>query len=72
MAGSGKNSEGQNLIMVCTDSQSLCMALRSYNPQTDVIGEILQDFNGSVVVQWIPGHSKIPGNDAADLMAKDA
>ena len=58
--------------MVCTDSQALCMALRSYNPETDVIREMFQDSNGSAVIQWIPEHRKIPGNDEADLMAKDA
>ena len=47
-----------------------CMALRSYNPETDVIREMLQDFNGSVVIKWIPRYSKILGNNAADLAPK--
>ena len=32
-----ENSKGQEPIMVCTDSQSLCIALQSYNPETDEV-----------------------------------
>ena len=66
------NNKGDELFLICTDSQSLCMALRSFNPETDVIRETLKDFNGSVIIQWIPGHSMIPGNELADFAAKEA
>ena len=58
--------------MICTDSQSLCMAMKSLNPETDEIRESLQHHVGSIVMQWIPGHSDIPGNDLADDAAKRA
>ena len=36
----------------------------------DVI-EKLQKLKGRVMIQWIPGHSNIPGNDLADKYAKE-
>ena len=36
------NCEKEETLQTCTDSQSLCMALQSYNPRTDPIREILQ------------------------------
>ena len=56
--------------MICTDSQSLSMAMKSLNPETDGIREALQHHSGSIVIQWIPGHSNIPGNNLADDAAK--
>ena len=61
----------EETIQICTDSQSLCMALQSYNPETDPIREILQGHEGRIDIQWIPGHSRIPGNDWADSAAKE-
>ena len=37
-----ENCQKEETIMICTDSQSLCMALQSCNPETDPIREILQ------------------------------
>ena len=66
------NCDTKETIQICTDSQSLCMALQSYNSETDPIREILQGHEGRIDVQWIPGHSNIPGNDMADQAAKEA
>ena len=67
-----ENCERQTSILVCTDSQSLCMAMQSHNAETDGIREILQNHEGKITIQWIPGHSNIPGNDLADAAAKQA
>ena len=53
-------------------SQSLCIALQSYNPETDPTREILQRHEGRIDIQWIPSHSNIPGNKMADRVAREA
>ena len=35
------------------------------------IVEKLQKLKGRVIIQWIPGHSNIPGNELADKYAKE-
>ena len=67
-----QHCEREESIQICTDSQSLCMALQSYNPETDPIRETLQGHRGPIHIQWIPGHSNIPGNERADAAAKSA
>ena len=57
-------------ILICTDSQSLCMALDSYNVETSPIRSALHNRTKPVTIQWIPGHSEVPGNDLADAAAK--
>ena len=37
---------------------------------SDIISK-LQQLKGRVVIQWIPGHSKIPGDDLADKYAME-
>ena len=59
-------------VTICTDSQSLCLALQSFNQETDNIRANLKDHEGAITIQWIPGHSGIPGNDLADAEAKNA
>ena len=67
-----QNCVGQEDILICTDSLSLCMALDNYNPETDGIRDHLKDHRGKITIQWIPGHADVPGNDLADQAAKDA
>ena len=54
------------------DSQSLGLAMQSFNKETDSIRENLRYQEGIVTIQLIPGHSGIPGNDRADTEAKNA
>ena len=64
------NCGGSERILICTDSQSLCMALESYNPETEGIRNLLRNHKKTIIVQWIPGHAGVPGNDLADGVAK--
>ena len=58
-------------ILICTDSQSLCMALNSYNVETAPIRAAVHNSPAEIIIQWIPGHSDVPGNEMADAAAKE-
>jgi ribonuclease HI len=59
-------------VGIFTDSQSLCEALLSFSPDIDQLRFKLKNSKCKIFIQWIPGHSKIPGNDLADELAKQA
>ena len=48
------------------------MTLHSFNQETENIRVALKDHIGTVTIQWIPGHSDIPGDERADEAAKEA
>ena len=65
-----ENSRSTDAV-ICTDSQSLVIAIESRQSNVMDIVEKLQKLKGRVVIQWIPGHSNIPGNELADKYAKE-
>lgn len=67
-------SIGQFKVVIFTDSQSGCMALIDKNYENYLVQQFytLINYNSfqEVVIQWIPGHINIIGNDRADSAAK--
>jgi len=62
----------EQTVVIATDSQSLCSALQSRSTDAGVLIKELAKCPGKIIIQWIPGHSGIPGNDMADEQAKEA
>jgi ribonuclease HI len=63
-----ENSRSTDAV-IFTDSESLVISIESRQANVlDIIGK-LQQLKGRVTIQWIPGHSNIPGNNLADKYA---
>ncbi len=59
-------------ILIVTDSQSLCIALSGLNDELAAIQRLLDDCSNQLMIQWVPGHAGIEGNELADHHAKQA
>ena len=58
--------------LICTDSQSLTQALSMNSVEVTKVMKGLMDIPGQVIVQWVPAHIDVPGNELADTAAKEA
>ena len=59
-------------VFIATDSQSLCQALLGQGTIVEKLKLQLELCSGQIIVQWIPGHADVPGNELADAAAKEA
>ena len=58
-------------VVIFTDSKSALQAMENSNNQTLLeASNLLTAFSIRLVLQWIPGHTNIEGNDIADKLAK--
>ena len=67
-----ENGHPDQRIVIATDSQSLCSALQNRSPEVNALLNAIEACSASITIQWIPGHSDIPGNELADAHAKEA
>ena len=59
-------------VSIITDSQSLCLALLGTGFELDQLRFRMKSYPHLIILQWVPGHRDIPGNDLADAVAKEA
>ena len=62
-------------IVICVDSQAAIKALAAFHTTSILVKEckeLLNQVGGriQITIMWVPGHSNVPGNDMADLLAR--
>ena len=58
--------------LICTDSQALTSALANDSREVSNITRKLDTLNREIIIQWIPSHVGIVGNERADALANEA
>jgi len=66
------SNKPEGRVLICSDSQSLLKAIANESEETYEVRAKLMQVKGNVVIQWLPGHMDIPGNEAANMAAKEA
>ena len=58
--------------LICTDSQALTSALANDSREVSNITRKLDTLNREIILQWIPSHVGIVGNERAEALANEA
>lgn len=69
--------EVDKLIAIFTNNQAPIAAIKTARQQSDHfvlkrIASEIQILNENIHIHWIPAHVGVPGNEAADIAAKEA
>ena len=72
------NNEGlKKDVVIFTDAMSVLQALENYNIKDRkinnlslLISQVTTSNDIDITLQWVPGHTNLPGNDRADILAK--
>ena len=73
------NEHAPNDLIIFTDSKSALQAMENMqsNTNNEMINlikashNLLSSYDVQITMQWIPGHTSIPGNEHADKLAKE-